>query len=118
MMKEIIDKILFIRYIYQYKIVISEEFDSANLMMIENFNRHKDFEIFMIGIYLNKIFDIFEVIISIFHEFDDYKYLSIMNIIIIFNRQIFARLECYKMKNVIMRLINNLEDNYFRGIDV
>ena len=83
-----------------------------NLMMIENLDYHKDFEIFVIEIYLNRIFDIFKIIISIFHEFDDCKYLSIMNIIIIFDRQIFARSECYKMKNIIIRLINDFGDNY------
>ena len=57
-----------------------------NLIIIKNFNNHKNFEILVIEIYLNKIFDIFEVIISIFHEFDDNKYFLIMNIIIIFNR--------------------------------
>ena len=84
-----------------------------NLMIIENLDYHKDFEIFVIEIYLNKIFDIFKIIILIFHEFDDCKYFSIMNIIIIFDRQIFMKSEYYKMKNIIMRLINNFEDNYF-----
>ena len=54
--------------------------------MIENFDDHKNFEILMIEIYLNRVFDIFEVIISMFHEFDDNKHFSIMNIIIIFNK--------------------------------
>ena len=57
-----------------------------NLIMIKNFNNHKDFEILMIEIYLNKIFDIFEVIILMFYEFDNNKYFLIMNIIIIFNK--------------------------------
>ena len=57
-----------------------------NLTTIENFDDHKDFKILMIEIYLNRIFDIFEVIILIFHEFDDNKYFSIMNIIITFNK--------------------------------
>ena len=86
MIKKFIDRIFFIEYIYQYKIIIYKEFNSMNLIIIKNLDYYKDFEILMIGIYLNKIFDIFEIIISIFHEFDDYKYLSIMNIIIIFDK--------------------------------
>ena len=53
--------------------------------MIKNFNNYKNFEILMIEIYLNRIFSIFEVMISMFHEFDDNKHFLIMNIIIIFN---------------------------------
>ena len=56
-----------------------------NLMIIENFDDYKDFEILVIEIYLNRIFDIFEIMISMFHEFDDSKYFLIMNIIITFN---------------------------------
>ena len=85
-MKEIIDKIFFIEYIYQYKIIICKKFNSINLMIIKNFNNHKDFKILVIEIYLNKIFDIFEIMILIFHEFDDNKYFLIINIIIIFNK--------------------------------
>ena len=86
MIKEIIDKIFFIEYIYQYKIIICKKFSSINLIIIKNFDDHKNFEILIIEIYLNRIFDIFEIIISIFHEFDDNKYFLIMNIIIIFNK--------------------------------
>ena len=85
-MREIIDKILFIEYIYQYKIIIYKKFNLVNLMMIKNFDNYKNFEILVIEIYLNKIFDIFEVIISIFHEFDNNKHFLIMNIIITFNK--------------------------------
>ena len=85
MIRRIIDKILFIEYIYQYKIIICKKFNSMNLMIIKNFNNHKDFKILVIEIYLNKIFDIFEIIISIFHEFNDNKHFSIMNILITFN---------------------------------
>ena len=85
MIKEIIDKVLFIEYIYQYKIIVCKKFSSTNLMMIKNFNDHKDFEILVIEIYLNKIFDIFEIMISMFHEFDDSKHFSVMDIIITFD---------------------------------
>ena len=57
-----------------------------SLIIIENFDNYKNFEIFMIEIYLNKIFDIFEVIISMFYEFNDNKHFLIINIIIIFNK--------------------------------
>ena len=57
-----------------------------SLMMIEDFDNHKNFEILMIEIYLNKIFDIFEVMILIFHEFNDNKHFSIMDIIITFDK--------------------------------
>ena len=57
-----------------------------NLIIIENFDNYKNFKILVIEIYLNKIFNIFEIIISIFHEFDDSKHFSIMNIIITFNK--------------------------------
>ena len=86
MIREIIDKILFIEYIYQYKVIICKKFSSADLIIIKNFDDHKDFKILMIEIYLNRIFDIFEVIILIFHEFNDNKHFSIMDIIIIFNK--------------------------------
>ena len=85
-MKEIIDRILFIEYIYQYKIIVYKKFNSVNLIIIKNFNDHKDFKILIIEIYLNRIFDIFEIIISIFHEFNDNKHFSIMDIIITFNK--------------------------------
>ena len=85
-MREIIDRILFIEYMYQYKVIVCKEFSSASLMMIEDFGDYKDFEILVIEIYLNRIFGIFEIMISIFHEFDDNKYFLIMNIIIIFNK--------------------------------
>ena len=84
-MKRIIDKILFIEYMYQYKVIICKEFSLASLIMIKNFDDHKDFEILVIGIYLNRVFDIFEVMISIFHEFNDNKYFLIIDIIIAFN---------------------------------
>ena len=90
MIREIMDRILFIEYIYQYKIIICKEFNSVSLIMIKNFDNHKDFEVFMIEIYLNKIFDIFEIMISVFHEFNDNKHFSIMNIIIIFDKNIFS----------------------------
>ena len=84
-MREIIDRILFIEYMYQYKVIICKKFSPASLIMIEDFDDYKDFEILVIGIYLNRIFGIFEVMISILHEFNDSKYFLIMNIIIIFN---------------------------------
>ena len=56
-----------------------------NLTMIKNFDDYKDFKILVIEIYLNRIFDIFEIMMSIFHEFDDNKHFSIMNIIITFD---------------------------------
>ena len=70
---------------YQYKIVVCKEFSPANLTMIEDFDDHKDFEILVIGIYLNKVFSIFEVMMLMLHEFDDNKHFSIMDIIIAFN---------------------------------
>ena len=56
-----------------------------SLIIIKNFNNHKNFKILIIEIYLNKIFNIFEVIISIFHKFNDNKHFLIINIIIIFD---------------------------------
>ena len=57
-----------------------------NLIIIKNFDDYKDFKILVIEIYLNKIFNIFEIIILIFHEFDNNKHFLIMNIIIILNK--------------------------------
>ena len=85
MMREVIDRVLFIEYMYQYKIVICKKFSSASLTTIEDFDDHKDFEILVIGIYLNRIFDIFEVVMSVLHGFDDSKHFSIVDIIIAFD---------------------------------
>ena len=85
MIREIIDRILFIEYVYQYKVVVCKAFSSAGLTTIEDFGGHKDFEVLVIGIYLNRIFDIFEVMTPVLHEFDDSKHFSIMNIIIAFD---------------------------------
>ena len=103
---------------YQYKVVISEEFGSISLTTIENLDRYKDFEIFVIGIYLNRIFDIFEIMTPMFHGFDDCKHLPIMDVVITFGRQIFVGSECYRMKNAVMRLANDPGDSCSRGIGV
>ena len=67
--------------------IIYIEFDKIFCIFdsIYNFNDYKDFKVFMIEIYLNRIFNIFEIMISIFHEFNDNKYFLIIDIIIIFN---------------------------------
>ena len=86
MIREIIDRILFIEYMYQYKVIICKKFNSTSLIIIENFDDHKDFEILVIEIYLNRIFDIFEVMIAMFHEFNDSKHFSIVKVIIAFDK--------------------------------
>ena len=85
MTRRIIDRVLFIEYVYQYKVIVCKEFSSASLMMIEDFGDYKDFEILVIEIYLNRIFDIFELMMSMFHGFDDSKHFSIVDIIIAFD---------------------------------
>ena len=54
-------------------------------ILILYINSYKDFKILIIKIYLNKIFNIFKIIILVFYKFNNNKYLLIIDIIIIFN---------------------------------
>jgi len=78
---------------------IVKEFKSMDLALIKKFDYNEILEIFVIGNHFDKIFYSLKLQLLFFEHFDNCQELFIINLIIIFGRDIFNWKENNKIKN-------------------
>ena len=81
-----IGRILGVRDVVEDKIVTGQKFSPTGLTTVQDFRRHEDFQVLVIGANVDRILRSFEVVTSVLEAFDNGEHFSIMDIIVAFCR--------------------------------
>ncbi len=81
------------------KLEIVKKFESIDLMLIKMFGYSKMPEVLIIGDYFDKVFYSLEFQLLFFKRFNNHQKLFIINLIIVFGRNIFGRKTDNKMES-------------------
>ena len=85
------------RDVIEDEIVAGQKFSPTGLTMVQDFDRHEDFQVLVIRANSDRILRSFEVVTPVLEAFDNGEHFSVMDIVIAFLRNALSEPKCNRI---------------------